>query len=162
VRLTRGTATRVVVNDRVDIALAAGADGVHLRGDSIAPETVRRITPARFLIGRSVHGAEEAAGVTGADYLIAGTVWPSASKPDDHHRLGLNGLAAVVEAVDVPVLAIGGVALDRIHDVSLAGAAGIAAIGLFMGDADHDCRAVPLDAIVNELRAQFDTSGSRS
>ena len=162
VRLTRGTATRVVVNDRVDIALAARADGVHLRGDSIAPETVRRITPARFLIGRSVHGAEEAASVTGADYLIAGTVWPTVSKPEDHHWLGLNGLTAVVEAVDVPVLAIGGVALDRIHDVSLAGAAGIAAIGLFMGDANHQCRAVRLDAIVKELRAEFDTSGSRS
>jgi thiamine-phosphate diphosphorylase len=162
VRLTRGTTTRVVVNDRVDVALAAGADGVHLRGDSIDPETVRRITPARFLIGRSVHGAEEAASVTGADYLIAGTVWPSASKPEGHHRLGLNGLAAIVKAVDVPVLAIGGVALDRIHDVSRTGAAGIAAVGLFMGDADRQCRAVPLDAIVTELRAQFDTSGSRS
>ncbi len=63
VALTRGTETRVLVSDRVDVALASGADGVHLRGDSMAPELVRRMTPPGFLIGRSVHSAEETAAV---------------------------------------------------------------------------------------------------
>jgi thiamine-phosphate pyrophosphorylase len=162
VKLTRGTKTRVVVNDRVDVALACGADGVHLRSDSIAPAVIRRMSPDGFLVGRSVHGAEEAAAVTGVDYVMAGTVWSSASKPAGHQPLGLDGFAAVVRAIRVPVLAIGGVTIDRVGDVATAGGAGIAAIGLFMGDADHKCRAVQLDAIANEARLPFDTSGSRS
>jgi thiamine-phosphate diphosphorylase len=162
VKLTRGTNTRVVVNDRVDVALASGADGVHLRSDSIPPAIIRRMTPTGFLVGRSVHGAEEAAAVTGVDYFIAGTVWSSASKDAGHQLLGLDGFSAVVRAVRVPVLAIGGVAIGRVGDVAAAGGAGIAAIGLFMGGADDECRAVQLAAIANEARSRFDTSGSRS
>jgi thiamine-phosphate pyrophosphorylase len=162
VKRTRGTRTRVVVNDRVDVALASGADGVHLRGDSIAPEVVRRMTPDNFLLGRSVHGAEEAAAVTSVDYLIAGTVWASASKPEHHRLLGLDGFSEVVKASRVPVLAIGGVTIDRVQDVAIAGGAGVAAIGLFMGDTGRQCRAVQLDGIATEARARFDTSRSGS
>jgi thiamine-phosphate diphosphorylase len=162
VKLTRGTSTRVVVNDRVDVALASGADGVHLRSDSIPPAVIRRMTPDGFLVGRSVHGAEEAAAVTGVDYFIAGTVWSSASKQEGHRLLGLDGFSAVVRAVRVPVLAIGGVAIGCVGEVAAAGGAGIAAIGFFMGDADDECRAVQLDAIASEARSRFDTSGSRS
>jgi thiamine-phosphate pyrophosphorylase len=162
VALTRGTRTRVLVSDRVDVALATGADGVHLRGDSMAPEPVRRMTPRRFVIGRSVHRADEAAAVDGVDYLIAGTVWASASKPEGHPLLGLDGFSAIVKAARVPVLAIGGVAIDRLHLVASAGGAGIAAIGLFMGDTRDECRAVQLDAIATEARSRFDTSGSGS
>src|SRR5262249_4985801 len=135
VAMTRETSTRVVVNDRVDVALASGADGVHLRGDSMSPDVVRRMTPKEFLIGRSVHGAREAASVEGVDYLIAGTVWTSASKHEDHQLLGLDGFSSVVRAARAPVLAIGGVTIDRIGEIAKAGGAGIAAIGLFMGDA---------------------------
>jgi thiamine-phosphate pyrophosphorylase len=162
VDLTRGTQTRVVVSDRIDVALASGADGVHLRGDSIPPDIVRRMTPDGFLLGRSVHSANEAAAVTGVDYLIAGTVWSSVSKPEGQPLLGLDGFAAIVKAVRVPVLAIGGVAMNRVADVASAGGAGIAAIGLFMGDADDECRAVPLSALVSGVRSRFDTSGSGS
>jgi thiamine-phosphate pyrophosphorylase len=163
VERTRGTRTKVVVNDRLDVALASGADGVHLRGDSIAPEMVRRMTPDGFLVGRSVHSAEEAAAISGADYLIAGTVWASASKAEPHRLLGLDGFADVVNAARVPVLAIGGVTIDRVRDVALAGGAGVAAIGLFMGGGDQrECRAVQLDAIVSAARSRFDTSGSGS
>ena len=162
VKRTRGTGTRVVVSDRVDVALASGADGVHLRSDSIAPDVVRRMTPDGFLLGRSVHGAEEAAAVTSVDYLIAGTVWASASKPEHHRLLGLEGFSAVVKAARVPVLAIGGVTIDRVREVASAGGAGIAAIGLFIGAAEQQCRAVQLDAIAAEARVRFDTSGSDS
>jgi len=161
VKRTRGTRTRVVVSDRVDVALASGADGVHLRADSIRPEAVRRMTPDGFLLGRSVHGAEEAAALTSVDYVIAGTVWASASKPDHHRLLGLDGFAEVVKASRVPVLAIGGVTVDRVQDVAAAGGAGIAAIGLFIGGTGQ-CRAVPLEGIAAEARARFDTSRSGS
>jgi thiamine-phosphate pyrophosphorylase len=162
VAMTRDTSTRVVVNDRVDVALASGADGVHLRGDSMAPDIVRRMTPKEFLIGRSVHSAREAASVGGVDYLIAGTVWTSASKHEGHQVLGLAGFSGVVRAARVPVLAIGGVTIDRIGEIAKAGGAGIAAIGLFIGDASGECRVVQLDAISAEARMRFDTSRSGS
>jgi thiamine-phosphate pyrophosphorylase len=162
VALTRGTETRVLVSDRVDVALASGADGVHLRGDSIAPDVVRRMTPAGFLIGRSVHSAEETAAVDCVDYLIAGTVWASASKTEGHPLLGLDGFSAIVRAARVPVMAIGGIGIDRVRDVASVGGAGIAAIGLFMGEMEHECRAAQLNAITMEARSLFDTSGSGS
>jgi len=132
VAVTRGSVTRVVVNDRIDVALAAGADGVHLRGDSVPVEAARRLLAAPRLVGRSVHGIEEARSASGADYLIAGTVFSSASKPGAAELLGLAGLRAIVRATPIPVLAIGGITADRIADVLATGAAGIAAIGLFI------------------------------
>ena len=154
VRLTRGTHTRVLVNDRLDVALACGADGVHLRADSVAVRAARAMTPDGFLIGRSVHSELEAAAAADADYLIAGTVWPSDSKPEGHPVLGLDGFAAIVRAVTVPVLAIGGVTVDRVRDVAAAGGAGIAAIGLFLDPRrTAGCRAVPVTQIADAVRA---------
>ena len=132
VRVTRGSGTRVVVNDRLDVALACGADGVHLRHDSVRAETVRTIAPAGFLVGRSVHGLAEAVGAGPVDYLIAGTVFPTPSKPAATPILGLDGLADVVQAVAVPVLAIGGITRERLDEVAATGAAGAAGIGLFI------------------------------
>jgi len=132
-----GTRTRLVVNDRLDVALAAGADGVHLRGDSMPAPRVRRIVPRGFLIGRSVHTVAEAAGAAsagGVDYLIFGTTFSTASKPGKPGA-GIDALAAVVAATPLPVLAVGGVTLNRLADVASSGAAGFAAIGLFAGDA---------------------------
>jgi thiamine-phosphate pyrophosphorylase len=123
-----------LVNDRTDVALAAGADGVHLKSDGPAAEDVRRIVPEGFVIGRSVHSEEEAAGAarSGAcDYLLFGTVFHSASKPDDHATTGIGPLAQVCRRVAVPVLAIGGVSVDRAPEIAAAGAAGVAAISLF-------------------------------
>ena len=132
VRLTRGSGTRVVVNDRVDVALACGADGVHLRHDSIRAESVRTMAPAGFLVGRSVHGLAEATEAGPVDYLIAGTVFPTISKSPAAPVLGLDGLAEIVQAVAVPVLAIGGITRERLDEVAAIGAAGVAGIGLFM------------------------------
>src|SRR5204862_3337829 len=105
VTLARGSAARVLVNDRLDVALACGAHGVHLRADSIPPSAARAIAPAGFLVGRSVHRVEEAVSVSGeVDYLIAGTVCPTASKPGAHRLLGFAGLREIAAAVPVPVL----------------------------------------------------------
>jgi thiamine-phosphate pyrophosphorylase len=162
--VTRGTATRVVVNDRLDVALACQADGVHLRGDSIAVEAARRLAPQGFLIGRSVHGVDDAAQTAGADYVIAGTLFPSESKDARRALLGLDGLRAMVAAVAVPVLAIGGITEDRLEQVAAAGAGGVAAIGLFMesdasarGLQDASCRAMPLAGVAQRARARFDS-----
>ena len=163
-KLTRGTATRLVINDRIDVALVSGADGVHLRGDSIPIARARQLGPSGFLIGRSVHAAEEATAAAGADYLVAGTVFSSASKPGKTRLLGISGLRDVVAAARMPVLAIGGIAGERIDAVAAAGAAGFAAIELFMAshhDAEVDgCRAVELRQTVKDARSRFDRPGT--
>ena len=132
VRVTRGSGTRVVVNDRLDVALACGAHGVHLRHDSIPAKALRTMAPPDFLVGRSVHDVAEAIAAGPVDYLIAGTVFPTPSKPAAASVIGLDGLAEIVEAVAVPVLAIGGMTPERIDEVAATGAAGVAGIGLFI------------------------------
>lgn len=159
-RLSR---TRVVVNDRLDIALAAGADGVHLPSRSLPVAAARCLAPPGFIIGRSVHDVSELEAALGADYLMAGTIWPTSSKPADHVLLGVAGLAALVRATAIPVIAIGGLTLERAADVARTGAVGAAAIGLFLDQADVDgCGAASLDSRVAALRQRFDTSRSRS
>lgn len=153
VALSRGSTTRIVVNERLDVALAAGADGVHLRGDSLAAATVRELAPPGFLVGRSVRSIEETRHAGPVDYLIAGTIFPSGSKPPEHPLLGLDGLAAIVTASLVPVLGIGGIGADRLQDLHSTGAAGVAAIGAFMGTGD--CGAVPLHDLARRYRERF-------
>ena len=167
IAMARGTRTRILVNDRVDVALACGAAGVHLRTDSVLAAAVRSIAPPRFVIGRSVHAVSDAVAAGAAvDYLIAGTVWPTSAKPANHPVLGIDGLSDIVRAASVPVLAIGGVALDRLGAVAARGVAGVAGIGLFMasgpGTANLSCRAVPLAEIAAAARARFDTSTTAS
>jgi thiamine-phosphate pyrophosphorylase len=137
VEAVRQTATRVIVNDRLDVALAAGAHGVHLRGDSVGAVRIRGLAPPGFLVGRSVHTALEAGRVAaagGLDYLIFGTVFPTPSKPDVAGAR-LDDLAAAVGRTSLPVLAIGGVSPQNAGGVARTGAAGFAAISLF---ADED------------------------
>ena len=129
----RSTRTRIVVNDRLDVALAAFAHGVHLRGDSMPAERLRVVTPPGFLTGRSVHAVDEARRVTaagGLDYIVFGPVFPTPSKPG-HPGVGVRALAEVVRATPVPVLAIGGITPDTMTHALAAGAAGVAGIGLF-------------------------------
>jgi thiamine-phosphate pyrophosphorylase len=163
VDIVRGTAVRIVVNERADVALAAGAHGVHLRAGSAPAARVRRWAPPGFLIGRSVHSAAEAVAVTqagGTDYLILGTVFPSQSKPDGHPTIGVAEVARAVRQIEQPVLAIGGVTLERAAALAEAGAAGVAAIGLF--DPPHaggEETAKSLAEIGRFLRILFDTGG---
>jgi thiamine-phosphate pyrophosphorylase len=135
------TATRVIVNDRLDVALAAGAHGVHLRGHSMPASRVRAIVPRGFVVGRSVRGVDEAqraAAGGGLDYLIFGTVFATASKPGVA-AAGSRALAKVVASTSLPVLAIGGVSLETAGQLGASGAAGVAAIGLF---AAANCEAL--------------------
>ena len=140
---TAGTDARVLVNDRVDVALAAGAAGAHLPGRAVSCARARTIVPDGFLLGRSVHSVDEAMaaeGEGGCDYLLFGTVFESRGKAPGHPVAGLDALARVCTAVRLPVLAIGGVTLARVPDVVKAGAAGVAAIGLFAAGGENDVR----------------------
>ncbi len=135
VHAVAGTRTRVLVNDRLDVALAGGAHGVHLRGDSVAAPRVRAHCPHGWLIGRSVHTVDEvrADQTTGLDYVIFGTVFATDSKPGVR-AAGLDALTAVAAATPLPVLAVGGMNATALPLVIAAGAAGMAAIGAFADD----------------------------
>ena len=153
IEATRGTRSRIVVNDRVDVALAAQASGVHLRADSFAAGRIRTLAPPGFLIGRSVHDPAEAAAVEsggGCDYLLFGTVFPSTSKSPTDPIAGPGALHEVCATVSIPVLAIGGISIENVSQVAAAGAAGIAAISLFE-------RGDQIAATVSTLRRRFDT-----
>jgi thiamine-phosphate pyrophosphorylase len=131
------------VNDRVDVALAVEADGVHLGPEDPPLQAVRRIAPPGFLIGMSTDDPDEAreAERLGADYLGVGTIWPTPSKPDAGASIGPEGLARVARAVSIPVVGIGGVTLDRVPLLRDTGVAGVAVIGAVM-EADDPIEAV--------------------
>lgn len=151
--LVAGSRTRLVINERLDVALAAGAHGVHLRAGSIAADRVRTIAPGGFLVGRSIHSEAEARSAGPVDYLIAGSVWPTSGKPEGHPVLAPEGLARIVRAAAVPVIAIGGVEPSRAQAIRDAGAAGVAAIAAWMAPAvDHPCRAMPLQERARAFR----------
>jgi thiamine-phosphate diphosphorylase len=160
-RTVDGTVTRVLVNDRTDVALAAGASGVHLKERSIAPALVRRIVPAGFLISCAVHTPGAAAARNAADLLIAGTVLPTASKGSVDY-LNKAGLDRVVEAAaGRPVLGIGGMDISSMPLLAESRAAGMAAVGAFVPRAGDDI-SVFVQKRVKGLRLAFDSVARRS
>ena len=118
-----------IVNDRLDVALLSGADGVHLGQSDLPPGEARRLAPRPFIVGVSVHTPEEAgkAEVDGADYLGVGAVFGTGSK-DDAKIIGPEGLRRVVEKARVPLVAIGGITRDNLPDVMKCGVDGFAVI----------------------------------
>ena len=133
VEITRGSRTRLLVNDRSDIARAAGADGVHLTAQSLPVGVVRNICGAEFLIGVSTHSLEDAraAHVAGADFVLFGPVFETESKRAYGEPQGLDKLRDVTRALgEFPVVAIGGITLENVEECFRAGARGVAAIRL--------------------------------
>jgi thiamine-phosphate diphosphorylase len=135
--LVESRAARLAVNDRLDVALAAHAHAVHLAAQSLPVAEAVRLAEGRLLVGRSVHAFEEAlsAAADGADYLTFGHVFPTTTHPGLPPR-GLEELARIVAAVEVPVLAIGGITTDNLASVLATGCAGVAVISAILGDAD--------------------------
>lgn len=146
VRQMSGHATRILVNDRADVALAAGADGVHLPSSAMPVARLRPWVPASFLIARSCHDAAEVlqAAREGASFCVFGPVFPTPSKAGMGQPLGLDGLDSIREA-PIPVLALGGIELGNAFGCIEHGAAGIAAIRLF--------QEPPCPDVVQRLRA---------
>jgi thiamine-phosphate diphosphorylase len=143
----------ILVNDRVDIALASGAGGVHLRADSAPTDAVRAIVPAGWTIGRSAHSPEEAGGELSADYVLFGTVFPTESKPGAGGA-GLDRLKEAAAACHAPVIAIGGMTPERAALARAAGAAGVAAIGVFLPPGRHPS-ALGVRTAVRALRTSM-------
>jgi thiamine-phosphate pyrophosphorylase len=134
VKITRGTATRLLVNDRADVAAATGADGVHLTTYSLDAAVVRRSFGERFLLGASTHTRDEAyrACDQGADFIVFGPVFPTPSKDRFGQPVGLSKLHELTaELGQFPVLALGGISISNAGACFAAGANGIAGISLF-------------------------------
>jgi thiamine-phosphate pyrophosphorylase len=151
-RAGRREAAYLSINDRLDVALASGADGVHLAGQSLPVDTAVELVAGRALVGRSVHALDEAVSVAraGADYVTFGHVFPTSSHPGLPPR-GLDQLRAIVDAVDIPVLAIGGITVENLDAVLATGCAGVAVISAILSSPD------PRDAAAR-LRHALDTS----
>jgi len=151
-RAADGT-TRIIVNDRADVARAAGAAGVHLRADGPPAARVRPLGPSGWTVGRSIHTPEDARLANATDYVIFGTVFRSGSKPADAPIAGVEGLSAAVIASAVPVLAIGGITPAGTVACRDAGAAGVAAIGAFFPPGLRPGALGPAEAVLAFRRA---------
>lgn len=137
--LTARFGALLFVNDRLDVALAAGADGVHLGPHDVPLHAARRAAPRPFLIGVSTDDPATAAraAADGADYIGCGAVFGTRTKADvGAERIGPEGVAAVAGAVSTPVVAIGGITPDNAGALAGTGAAGVAVIGAVMGAPD--------------------------
>jgi thiamine-phosphate pyrophosphorylase len=140
---TRAAGALLLVNDRVDVALAADADGAHLGDDDLPLSAARRIVPPTFVLGRSVDTPAQAIAAQreGADYVGLGPVFSTRSKHDIGPVLGEAGVGEVSRAVSVPIVAIGGIAVGRAGDVIRAGADGVAALSALMSSVDPETDA---------------------
>jgi thiamine-phosphate pyrophosphorylase len=155
VTVVRQHGARLAINDRLDVALAVQADGVHLAGQSLPVDAAVRLADHRLLVGRSVHSLPEAtrAAEEGADYVTFGHVFPTTTHPGLPPH-GLAELAEIVQAVDVPVLAIGGISADNVDDVLATGCAGVAVISAILSDPDPSRAAARLRAALDHSSHQ--------
>jgi len=148
--LTRDTRALLIVNDRVDVALAVGADGVQRTSTSLTVEDIRAIADKRLRVGASVHSLPDAlqAELEGADWLVFGPVYDTPSKRMYGPPQGLDKLARVAAAVRLPVVAIGGITPARVRDVRAAGARGVAVVSsILAADSPADATRRFLEAL---------------
>jgi len=136
--ITRQTGALFIVNDRLDVAIASGADGVHLGQGDISPATARQLAPPGFIIGISVGSTKEArkAEAEGVDYVALSPTFATGSKADAGPGHGLFLLSEIRRSVAIPVIAIGGIGLQNVREVIHAGADGIAVISAVVSAPD--------------------------
>ena len=150
--LTRDAGATLIVNDRVDVALAVGADGVQRTHASLPIEDIRAVADKRLRIGASVHLLEDAiaAEASGADWIVFGPIYDTPSKRSFGPPQGLARLARVAAAVRVPLIAIGGITPERVGDVRAAGATGVAVISAILAaDSPADATRRFLDRLAS-------------
>jgi len=140
-RLVTDLTVPVLVNDRLDVALAVSAAGVHLGPDDLPVEAARRIAPRGFIIGASLGSLEEASNAAGADYVGIGPIYATSSKGDAGTAIGTDGMARLSELTSLPFVGIGGVSAANARAVVDAGAAGIASIAATFGAPDPESAA---------------------
>jgi thiamine-phosphate pyrophosphorylase len=152
--ITRKSGTLFIVNDRLDVAMASGADGVHFGQDDMRPGTARQLAPEGFIIGVSVGTVEEAlqAVQEGADYLALSPTFSTASKDDAGPGHGLDRLREIRRAVSIPVIAIGGINRENARAVIAAGADGIAVISAVVARPDITAAARELKDLVQDCK----------
>ena len=158
-RAAAGTQTRIVINNRTDVARVCAADGVHLREDGLPPAAARRLGASPFLIGRSVHSEDAARASDGADYVIAGPVFETVSKAG-HPGLGVDGFRRIARSAACPVWAIGGMSQGQASALTNAGAAGLAGIGAFIPPGPATDIVSSVQHLVGNLRFVFDSPAS--
>jgi thiamine-phosphate pyrophosphorylase len=148
--ITRKTGTVFIVNDRLDVAIACGADGVHLGQEDMRVDAARQIAPQGLIIGVSVGTVEEAiqAERDGADYVALSPTFATLSKNDAGPGHGLLMLRKIRRQVSVPVVAIGGINRDNVRAVMAAGADGVAVISAVVGSADITAAAHELCVLI--------------
>jgi thiamine-phosphate diphosphorylase len=153
-RLCRAAGVPFIVNDRLDIALAVDADGVHVGQDDMPASVARRLLGPRRILGVSAGSVEEARKAVddGADYIGASPVFSTPTKPDTPPPLGIEELRRITEAVEVPVVAIGGITTENAAAMRDAGAAGIAVVSAIVAAEDVETAARALRAIVEKVR----------
>ena len=136
--IARSSGISFIINDRLDLALASGADGVHLGQEDLPVPFARRVSPRGFIIGMSVRTVEEAliAETEGADYVALSPIFDTATKSDAGPGKGLERLRVIKSAVSIPVIAIGGIGKDNVRQVMDAGADGVAVISAVVGQKD--------------------------
>jgi len=148
--LTQNTRALLIVNDRVDVALAVGADGVQRTATSLTVEDIRALADKRLRIGASIHSLPDAlqAELEGADWLVFGPVYDTPSKRMYGPPQGLDKLARVAAAVRIPVVAIGGLTPERVREVRRAGARGVAVVSsILAADSPADATRRFLEAL---------------
>jgi thiamine-phosphate pyrophosphorylase len=153
--ITREAGVLFIVNDRIDIAIVAGADGVHLGQDDLPVREARRIAPAGFIIGVSVGCVAEAVAAesAGAGYVALSPIFPTTSKDDAGPGHGIQVLRGICNAVSIPVIAIGGITHQNVSEVVAAGADGVAVISAVVGREDITGAARQMKAIIRNAKA---------
>jgi len=143
----------LIINDRIDVALACGADGIHLGQEDLRLADARRICGSARIIGISVNTVKEARDAEngGADYLGVGPLFPTSSKSQLRTILGLEGLREIRKQVHLPLLAIGGITTENVAPVRREGAEGVAVISALMSAPDITCAATNLAVRMEEL-----------
>lgn len=156
--LTRAAGIPFIINDRVDIAVAVEADGVHLGQDDLPLKVARRILGERAIIGASAGNVEEAlrAQEGGADYLGVGSIFPTPSKSDAGEPIGCSGLREIKAQIDLPIIAVGGITLESVEEVLEAGASGIAVISAVAKSSDVTKATAELALKIKEFKGRQD------